>query len=356
VIVLDITKTTRTAAAFVAGCRTLDPDVVIAGVVLNRVGGPRHVGEARTAIEEQCGVPVVGAIPKLKQDAKLLPDRHLGLVPPEEHDRMGEVVDRLADVLKEHVDTEGLLETAERTTGKKARAAPAPAAPPPPAAGRAIRVGVFRDSAFTFYYPENLEALEAAGADLVAISPVADEALPDVDLLYVGGGFPETHAPVLSGNRSMLRRVREAALAGLPVYAECGGLIYLSRSVRYAGRTYPLAGVLDADVEVMKRPQGHGYAEAVVDRANPFFAEGTVLRGHEFHYSRIVPGDDALDLALQVRRGAGSVSGRDGLVKGNVFASWIHLHALGTPGWADALVARARDRASTRTAYGSRTA
>ena len=270
---------------------------------------------------------------------------------------MGEVIHRLGDVVSEHVDHAALLETAKKA--RAADAAPAPATPTIPLATSTdtrVRIGVFRDSAFTFYYPENLEALEAEGAELVPVSSVEDHELPDVDLLYIGGGFPETHAPMLSGNRSMLRSVADAARGGLPIYAECGGLIYLTRSVLHQGRRFPLAGVLETDVEVLRKPQGHGYAEAVVDRPNAFFTEGTLLRGHEFHYSRIVPGDETPGLALGIRRGAGSISGRDGLVEGNVFASWIHVHALGVPEWAPALVARARAFQSQRSTCGSRTA
>lgn len=344
-LVLDVTKTTRTAAAFVAGCLALDPGLTLAGVVLNRVAGPRHLREARRAVEEDAGVPVVGAIPKLK-GANLLPDRHLGLVPPEEHDRMTEVVDRLGDVVRDNVDTDVLLELA-RSAGtpfapdRDSRATPR--APQP--SGDRVRIGVFRDAAFTFYYPENLEALEAAGAELVPISALEDPGLPPLDLLYIGGGFPETHAGVLSENGAMLRSVKKAVDEGLPVYAECGGLIYLSRSVRHEDRTYPLAGVLEVDTEIRTRPQGHGYVEAVVDRPNPFLEPGTRLRGHEFHYGRIAAGtggDAEPATALRLERGTGCHSGRDGLVQGCVLASWMHIHALGAPGWADALVRRAK--------------
>jgi cobyrinic acid a,c-diamide synthase len=336
VLVLDVTKVTRTAAAMVAGIQALDGDLRLAAVVANRVGGARHGREVRKAIEEATGVPVVGSIPRL-EGRNLLPDRHLGLVPPEEHDRMDEVVSRLGLTLEEHVDLETLLGIA--------RSAPAVEAPPrtpasPTAAPRAT-IGVFRDSAFTFYYPENLEALEAAGAKLAEVSALSDASLPEVDLLYLGGGFPETQAEALSRNAGLQRAVRDAARAGLPVYAECGGLIYLAKSVTWRGERFPMAGVLDAEIEVADRPQGHGYAEVVVDRDNPFFERGTRLRGHEFHYSRITGGSAVDHLVLDVRRGAGSRDRRDGLSTANVLATWVHLHALGTPEWAPSLVAEA---------------
>jgi len=338
-LVLDVTKVTRTAAAFVAGCKTLAPGVRIAGVIANRVGGARHENQVRSAIEEETGIPVLGAIPKLR-DENLLPDRHLGLVPPEEHDRMVEVVRRLGEVIRERTDLDRLLEAA-RSAG------PLDAVPDAPALrdeGPPVRIGVFKDPAFTFYYPENLESLAALGATIVPVSALDDPLLPEIDLLYIGGGFPETHAAALSGNRSLIDSVRAAVRDGLPVYAECGGLIYLSRSVTWRGRTAEMTGVLGVDIEVMERPQGHGYAEMVVDAANPFFAPGTVLRGHEFHYSRLTAAPEDRTV-LSVRRGKGSYEGRDGLVTGNVFAAWNHLHATATPEWATAVMAAARRRA-----------
>lgn len=336
VLVLDVTKVTRTAAALVAGLRVLEPGLRLAGVVLNRVAGPRHVAGVRAAVEGEAGVPVLGAIPKL--DGPCLPDRHLGLVPPEEHGRMEEAIERLAETARERLDLSRLLAVA----GEAGPLAGPPGEPAPEAPATPVRVGVFRDSAFTFTYPDNLEALEERGAEIVPISAFTDTEIPDVDLLVLGGGFPETQAEALSANRSLLFSVREACRRGLPVYAECGGLIYLARSVTFRGRRFELAGVLPVDVEVGERPQGHGYVEAEVAGENPFFAPGTRLRGHEFHYSRLRTAPAAADTALRLVKGAGFGAGRDGLVQGNVMASWVHLHAGGTPEWAPALLARAR--------------
>jgi cobyrinic acid a,c-diamide synthase len=339
-LVLDVTKVTRTAAAFVAGCRALAPEVRIAGVIANRVGGSRHVDQVRSAIEGETGVPLLGAVPKLG-DPHLLPDRHLGLVPPEEHDRMVDVVRRLGEVMRERTDLDSLLETA-RSAGPLSAV---PDVGSPSGETTPVRVGVFMDSAFTFYYPENLESLAEGGAEIVPVSALEAPCLPDVDLLYIGGGFPETHAAALSGNRSLIGSVRAAVRDGLPVYAECGGLIWLSRSVTWRGETAEMAGILGVDIVVEERPQGHGYAEMVVDDANPFFAPGTVLRGHEFHYSRLTGAPESARTVMDVRRGKGSWDGRDGLVDGCVFAAWNHLHAGATPEWATALLMAARGRA-----------
>jgi cobyrinic acid a,c-diamide synthase len=206
-----------------------------------------------------------------------------------------------------------------------------------------LRIGFLRDSAFTFYYPENLEALESSGCEVVAVEALAAAGLPaGLDALYIGGGFPETHAAALAANEIFLASLRERARQGLPIYAECGGLMLLSRSIIWKGRKHRMAGVLPFDVEVCASPQGHGYADLAVDSPNPFFAQGTVLRGHEFHYSRILLDGAPPPTAFSVSRGEGCFGRRDGVIAGNVLASYIHLHAAATPEWAAGLVTAAR--------------
>jgi cobyrinic acid a,c-diamide synthase len=210
-----------------------------------------------------------------------------------------------------------------------------------------VRIGYIRDAAFTFYYPENLEALEAAGATLVPVSALYAAGLPpNLAALYIGGGFPEMHAAALADNRRFLDSLCAAAAAGLPVYAECGGLMLLSRAIRWRAAVYPMAGVLACETEVSPAPQGHGYVRLTVDGPNPFFAPGATLGGHEFHYSRIV--GEAPATACAVTRGTGCAGGRDAVVAGNVWASYSHVHALATPEWAPALVAAARRYAGLR--------
>jgi cobyrinic acid a,c-diamide synthase len=201
-----------------------------------------------------------------------------------------------------------------------------------------VRVGLLRDRAFTFYYPENLEALEQAGAELVDISPLDDEDLPNIDGLYAGGGFPEIYAEPLSANQALRQRLADRIADGLPVWAECGGLMYLARTLWQGGVAWPMVGALDVDVEQTTRPQGHGYVQATVAEDNPFLARGARLCGHEFHYSRLRAGSKSLPTVLELERGVGVGSGRDGLRAGNVMASYTHLHALGEPDWAPAVV------------------
>jgi cobyrinic acid a,c-diamide synthase len=341
VLVVSAAKVTRTVAAVVAGCRQLEPEVELAGVVLNQVAGTRHESLARRAVEQLAGVPVLGAVPRARMEAgKLLPGRHLGLVPPQEHAGVAEAGDRIAALVGNNVDLDRLLELAAAAPALEGEGL---AAEPAAASAARVRIGVFWDSAFTFYYPENLEALEAAGAELVRISALEDRALPaGLDGLYLGGGFPETHGVRLAANRGLHRELREAAAEGMPIYAECGGLIYLARSLIVDEQRHAMAGVLPVDLELRRRPAGHGYVELAVDRQNPFFAQGQTLRGHEFHYTRIVgPVPTGVSTAFVVHRGTGALGGRDGLVQGNVLAAYTHLHAVGTPQWVSGLVERA---------------
>ena len=196
------------------------------------------------------------------------------------------------------------------------------------------------DRVFHFYYPENLEALKAEGAELVHIDSLKDR-LPEIDGLYIGGGFPELFLEALEGNRALRREVKEAVEEGLPVYAECGGLMYLCEAMENGNdRSYEMAGVLPGRVKMLERPQGHGYVIAEVTGENPIFPLGSILRGHEFHHSRFFPSED-LEYAYRIRRGHGIHGASDGIVYKNLFASYVHLHALGTPEWAPAFVSLA---------------
>jgi cobyrinic acid a,c-diamide synthase len=348
VLVVNATKVTRTVAACVLGCQAFDPGVRVAAVVLNRVAGPRHERIARDAIESRCGIPVVGVLPRFA-DASLLHSRHLGLVPPPEFPGLSDLNSRLLDEVGQCLDMPAVLAIARQAPGTRWTVGPRRSS----GEGASLRIGYLQDSAFTFYYPENLEALETAGATLVPISSLTAPALPPgLHALYIGGGFPETHAAAIAANRTFLADLERHARAGLPIYAECGGLMLLARSLRQGDGVTPMAGVLPCDVELCAAPQGHGYAELAVDAPNPFFPEGLSLRGHEFHYSRIVPGQTPVATACAVRRGSGSSVGRDAVVVHNVWASYTHLHAVSTPEWAPALLGAARARAAQETRPG----
>ncbi len=337
-LVVNATKVTRTIAASVLGCQAFDPDVRIAGVVLNQVHGSRHERIIREAIESRCHVPVVGVVPRLPGDA-LLHSRHLGLVPPPEHPDLAELGPRLVEQVGSRLDMPAIFDLARHAP----RVGWAPEHAVHPGQGGGLRIGYLHDSAFTFYYPENLECLESAGATLVPISSLTARALPaGLHALYIGGGFPETHASAIAANRAFLDDLRQHAQAGMPIYAECGGLILLARALRQGDTVSPMAGVLPCEVELCAAPQGHGYAELMVETPNPFFPTGLLLRGHEFHYSRLVSANEPPPTACSVRRGTGCVGGRDAIVVHNVWAAYTHLHAAATPEWAPALLGAAR--------------
>lgn len=334
VLVVDASRMTHSVAALVRGFRSFEPGLSVAGVIVNQVGNPRHRAKLADALARHAGVPLLGAVPRGSSLA--IPDRHLGLVPRGEAAGLLPVLDRIRQAVEASVDLDGLLEVA--------RGAPPlalPSEPSPPIPAPCARVGVARDRAFTFYYPENLEALQRAGAELVPFDTLADRALPEVDALYLGGGFPEIFLEEMEANEGLRREVRTAVADGLPVYAECGGLMYLARRIRWTGRPREMVGVLPCDIQMTERPQGHGYVLGRVVGANPYLPLGAEVRGHEFHYSRVVdPG--AARFAYRLDRGRGIEGGRDGLILGNVLAAYTHLHALGAPGWAGGLVARAR--------------
>jgi cobyrinic acid a,c-diamide synthase len=347
VVLVDTTRATRTVAAMVLGCQRLEPDLDIAGVILNRVGTRRQEEAIRTAIEEVCGVPVLGSIPRLPDLD--LPERHLGLMTPAEHGAAAAVLDRARAIVEAHVSVDRVREIA---AGAPPLPAPGPGAPlaagaagaPSPGAatpGERVRIGVVRDRAFTFYYVENLEALERLGAELVWVDALADARLPALDALYIGGGYPETHARALAANGSLRAAIRAGAAAGLPVVAECGGLIYLGEAYVVDGVAHPMVGVFPVAWELGDRPLGHGYTAVEVAGDNAFFPRGTRLAGHEFRYSRPRV-KDPLAFAFRMARGHGFDGQHDGLVSGNVLASFCHFHAGGAPEWAGAVVRAAR--------------
>ncbi len=339
VLVVDCTMTTRTAAAIVLGCQKFDPDVDIQGVILNQIARPRHEGVLRASIEQYCGIPVLGALPRLK--CAVFPERHMGLVPPQEHNGACQAVGTAQNLAEKYLDHERLWEIAKGAPSLPAtsfRPDYAQQSHPEP-----VTIGVIRDAAFQFYYPENFEALIGSGANLLEIDALTAEALPPVDGLYIGGGFPETHAEKLANNQNFRQSLRNAIEAGLPVYAECGGLMYLGEHIIVREQSYPMVGALPFTVLLEKKPQGHGYTVIEVDQPNPYFPVGTKLLGHEFHYSRIIENDvNKLNLVFRLERGHGITGHRDGISYKNVLATYSHTHALATPRWARALVDQAR--------------
>lgn len=340
-LVVNCGKTTRTVAAMVLGCREMDRRLDIAGVILNNISTVRQEKVIREAVEQYAGIPVVGIIPRQKRD--IFPMRHLGVIPHQETEAAGRAVDLLAEIIGRHVDT-GKINSLMRVAAIE---------PPPVLMPRSpeVTVGIVRDRAFQFYYEENLEALQDAGAKLVMIDALQARSLPEgLDALYIGGGFPETSARELAENETFRKSVRLAAERGMPIYAECGGLIFLGRSIILEEREYPLAGVFPMTFGIAGKPQAHGYSILTADRDNPFYAQGTRIKGHEFRYSTILQFDGrADDLVLAVERGTGFMNGRDGLVRNSVLALYTHVLAPGAPEWAMAMIGNAHRYRQKRT-------
>jgi cobyrinic acid a,c-diamide synthase len=332
-IVVDTTMATRTIAAVVKGCQVFDSEVKVAGVVLNRLAGLRQETLIRQAIERYCDLPVLGAIPKLKMD--FLPERHMGLVPHLERDQSRQAVAWAKKTVSKHLDLDKIWQVAHQAGGLAATTLNAKMAEGAENPANGPKIGVIRDRSFWFYYPENLYLLKEQGAELVEVNALTDRALPDLDALYIGGGFPETHCDALAGNESFRRSLRQEIHRGLPVYAECGGLMYLGENLLVNEKAYPMVNALPVDFVLEKKPQGHGYTMLEVVEPNPYYPAGRTIKGHEFHYSRaVITSETGIRFAFKVLRGHGLDGRRDGLCKNRLLASYTHVHAGGDPQWA----------------------
>ncbi len=354
ILCLDCAKSTRTMAAVLLGLVQFDPDIAVKAVILNQVAGSRHENLLRNSIETYCHIPVIGAVPKLGN--QYFPERHMGLIPTQEHAWAMDSVRAARDMAVSYVDLDAFVAIAQ-SAAKLPVSLELPSSVPShvsitqgglPTLAQRPKIGIIKDSAFQFYYPDNVEALAAEGADLIFISPLVDETLPDIHALYIGGGFPETHAEQLANNLRFRNKIRSAAALGLPIYAECGGLMYLGESL-VLDKTYPMAGVLPVVFGFSKKPQGHGYTIAQVVQENPYYPLGSIIKGHEFHYSKVLEwkGRDR-DLAFQMSKGRGIHHQKDGICYKNVFATYTHIHALGVKQWAKRLVQLAKDYGALR--------
>jgi cobyrinic acid a,c-diamide synthase len=337
VVIVDVTMVTRTAAAIVMGCQRFDPELKIAGVILNKVAGARQEALVRSSIERYCGIPVVGAVPKLRGDS--FPERHMGLIPCQERQFAENAVDWAAKVVEKNLDMAALWKLAHDSDPLDDDALTSRTFDRPPVSPR---IGIVRDSSFWFYYPENLDQINDLGATLIEVDSIRDKSLPELDALYIGGGFPETQAGALADNKAFKQALKQRIEDGLPVYAECGGLMYLGDYLLVDGKTYPMAGILPVSFVLEKKPQGHGYTVLEVLRQNPYYEVGETLRGHEFHYSKAVMEDSEKAKAVfKVLRGWGLDGEKDGLCRKDLLGMYTHIHAGGNRTWAKSLIGRA---------------
>lgn len=346
VMVVDTVGMARGIAPLLLGYQNFDKDVQIAGVILNKVGVARQEGKLRQAIETYTDIPVLGAIGR---DAGLnVDERHLGLTTPTEATGVDAFICRAKDAVLAGVDLDALLAGASRED-----------LPHPPLLRAVskpdVTLAVARDAAFGFYYADDLDALQRAGATLVYFDTMRDRDLPRCDGLFIGGGFPETQAAALSANASLRRQIRKSIEGGLPAYAECGGLMYLSRSISYQGTRHEMVGVIPADAVMGDRPQGRGLVRVVetADAPWPAAKPGGMIQAHEFHYARLENIAPDLRYAYRVRRGFGVDGDRDEIVIGNLLASFTHLRDASGHRWAERFLSFVRAKKSAGAASGA---
>lgn len=336
VLVIDSRGMTRGVAPLLLGYQAFDPEIRIGGVILNRVGGSRHAGKLRAVIEHYTDIPVLGLVSE-NPDLHIL-ERHLGLVPSNEHAAADQQIRALAGAVAAEVDLDRLM-----TIGADAPALRFSHPSEPLPVGSRVRIAVARDDAFGFYYQTDLEALEAAGAELLFFDTLRDSQVPECEGLFIGGGFPETRMHELEANAAMRASIRDAIESGLPAYAECGGLMYLARGITWGERRCAMAGVLPGEVIMHARPQGRGLVRLQETGAGPWpllDATGDLgaFGAHEFHYSALGPLEREPVYAYRVLRGHGIDGEHDGIVHRNLLASYSHLRSTAQNPWAERFV------------------
>ena len=340
VLVLDARGMTRGIAPLILGYQAFDRDIDIKGVILNNLGGFRHEDKLRKVIEHYTDVQVIGAVhhnPVLD-----IEERHLGLVPSHEDTSCLNKINALKNAIEDQVDLDALLKIAHGQTASQTTAVHETAT-----SLADVDIGIIENAAFGFYYPDDLEAFGKAGANLIRIDNLADANLPALDGLFIGGGFPETHMSALENNESFRHQLAQSIDNGLPVYAECGGLMYLARSIEWNNKKYDMVGAIPADIIMEAKPQGRGYVqlreteESIWPSSNP-----RIIAAHEFHYSRFINLPKNARFAYQVLRGTGINGQHDGLIHKNMLACYTHQRNTRNNNWVARFVEFTRQRKS----------
>ena len=339
ILVIDVTGITRGIAPLLTGYTGFDPEVQIVGVILNRVAGPRQESKLRAAIERYSDLPVLGVIGRTSGLG--IEERHLGLVPGNEDPDALARINRIADVVEAGVDLDAVLAfTADHQDPVATRSAMPSALSS--SKDRPVRIGIARDRAFGFYYPDDLAAFEQAGVDLIPFDTLQDTNLPSLDGLFIGGGFPECFLEPLSANARLRAQIKAFIEDGGPTYAECGGLMYLSRSIAWEDRKLPMVGVIPGDTKMWERPVGRGYMRFRATPDHPWpdvcATAGLVYNVHEFHYSSLEEIDSPLATAYAVERGHGLDGARDGIHMHNLLATYAHQRHVAANPWVNAFV------------------
>jgi cobyrinic acid a,c-diamide synthase len=357
IFVINARSITRSSAALINGYRNFDPDVEIAGVILNNIGSRRHAEKAKEAIEHYTGIPVIGIVPR--DPAMQISMRHLGLMPAlEGRRRLGDGgfearLHGIEEIINKGIDVDRFMEIAKSAKSLKSpdnsvfSAVSGAGAPKP-------KIGVALDEAFNFYYRDNIDLLKLAGAEIVYFSPVRDNSLPEVDGLYIGGGYPELFAAELEANQSMRQDIKKASIAGMPIYAECGGLMYLTEKISTGipGKgtyhdasmpesTYSMVGALPGHT-IMGQTRVVSYNIGTLNKDCILGKKGNNFKGHEFHHSEIREIPEDAEFAITLSRGTGITNGMDGLISENTLGSYAHLHGVAYRELASSLVEAAR--------------
>ena len=336
ILVIDAHGMNRGIAPLVLGHQLFDQEVNICGVILNKVRGKRHEEKLIESIKTYCSLDVIGAIPSV--ESLSIKERHLGLVPIEEDNSLSSILHPLKEVVNKYINLNSLIEIAHT-------------APPldesliikeSPPINTCLKLGVAKDHAFHFYYNENIHALEQEGIEIVYFSPLYDEKLPNVDGLYIGGGFPEIFMDQLQENISMRKEIKKAIDSGMPIYAECGGLMYLAKTIEWNGVKREMVGGIPCDIMQTPHPIGKGYAILKTTEKNNWYPPFKEINAHEFHYSKIA-NLESVSFAYQVARGYGVDGEHDGILYKNVLASYSHLHTFSSPHWVKSFSKKLKD-------------
>lgn len=337
ILVVDARSMARSAAALVQGFENFDRHVVYAGVLFNNIGSRRHLNYLQEALEGQVRMPCLGGVAR---NAKIsIPERHLGLVTQQDFTLSHANIARLAKMMEDSIDLDALLSGLAQRTIEATLTEPDQLNSP-----TSVRIGVARDNAFCFYYQDNLDLLAAAGAQVVAFSPVNDPSLPpNLDGIYLGGGYPELFARQLSANTAMRRQIRKQSEAGMPIYGECGGFMYLGRQISdLEGRPFPMTGCFPVETRMLKRRKALGYRQIELTDESILGRPGDVIRGHEFHYSELSQITHPMDTVYRVTPRAGIQAQPEGYRMNNTLGSYVHLHFGSCPAAAVHFVAGCR--------------
>ncbi|EGV31402.1 Cobyrinic acid A,C-diamide synthase [Thiorhodococcus drewsii AZ1] len=341
VLVVNCHGMARGIAPLLLGYQAFDPELRIAGVILNKVGGMRHGENLVRVVERYTDLPVLGLL--RRDDEIAIAERHLGLIPSNEAGDAERWVEKIRSRVADQLDVDRLIGVAEEGAHPRVSSH---AIQVRHEAGPTLRIGIARDEAFGFYYPDDLRAFAESGAELVPFSPIRDAELPEVDALFIGGGFPECHMQSLEENRSMRQHIAAFIADGGPVYAECGGLMYLCEGLHWKGERRSMVGALKAEIEMRSGPQGRGYMRLSETDAFPWpraHAGSVEIAAHEFHHSALIQPDPSWRYAYRVLRGVGIDGVHDGIVQGNLLACYSHLRGVGSTRWTDRFLAHVRD-------------